>query len=438
MKKVRILLISTILSLVATLGYAQGALAGASEECRLNLSFYNDWMKQDNYAEAAPLWREAFRLCPPGVRQGLYQDGQKLFKYFIEKNKDNPKVKNALIDSLLMMYDLRIQYFPGSAKMASEFKVYDMDHYLTESDEKIFSAIEKAMELGGDQTEPSILVLAMQKVSGLYAAKKVTTEKVLETYTRIEKMIDAQVVAKHQDADAAKKDIDNLFATSGVASCANIVELFTPRFEANPNDKALVTTIVKLLSDLECTNEELFLRTVQALHKMEPNYQSAYYLYKLCSAKGDHSTAIKMLQEAIDSDATPDEQDAALLLELSDYYMRKMENIGKAAEAAKLAIQKSPTVAGKANLIIGLVWGSLRCTGNEIEVRAKYWVAVDYLIRARNADPSIAEEATRYISTYSQYFPAQEEAFMYNIIDGSSYTVNCNGMSAVTTVRTRK
>jgi len=171
---------------------------------------------------------------------------------------------------------------------------------------------------------------------------------------------------------------------------------------------------------------------------MEPNYQSAYYLYKLCSAKGDHSTAIKMLQEAIDSDATPDEQDAALLLELSDYYMRKMENIGKAAEAAKLAIQKSPTVAGKANLIIGLVWGSLRCTGNEIEVRAKYWVAVDYLIRARNADPSIAEEATRYISTYSQYFPAQEEAFMYNIIDGSSYTVNCNGMSAVTTVRTRK
>ena len=438
MKKVRILLISTILSLVATLGYAQGNLAGASEECKLNLSFYNDWMKQDNYAEAAPLWREAFRLCPPGVRQGLYTDGLKLFKYYIEKNKDNPKVKNALIDSMLMMYDLRIQYFPGSAKSAAEFKVYDMNQYLEEKDEKIYAAIEKAMELGGDLTSPAILVLAMKKISDLYAAKKVTTEKVLETYTRIEKMIDAQVAAKHQDADAAKKDIDNLFVTSGVASCANIVELFTPRFEANPDDKALVTTIVKLLSDLECTNEDLFLRTVQALHKIEPNYQSAYYLYKLCSAKGDHSSAIQMLQEAIDSEGTPDEQDAVLLIELSTYYLRKMENLNKAAEAARQAIQKSSTVAGSANLILGIVWGSLRCTGNDIEMRAKYWVAVDYLIRARNADPSIAEEASRHISTYSQYFPAQEEAFMYNIIDGSSYTVNCNGMSAVTTVRTRK
>jgi len=438
MKKVRILLISTTLLLVATLGYAQGGLAGASEECKLNLSFYNDWMKQENYAEAAPLWREAFRLCPPGVRQGLYLDGQKLFKYFIEKNKDNPKVKNALIDSLLMMFDLRIQYFPGSARTAAEFKVYDMDHYIGDNDEKLFAAIEKAMEIGGDLTEPSIMVLAMQKISNLYAAKKVTTDKVMETYTRIEKMIDAQVLARHKDADAAKKDIDNLFVTSGVATCANIVELFTPRFEANPNDKELVSTIVKLLSDLECTNEDLFLKTVQAHHRIEPNYQNAYYLYRLHSAKSDHAAAVKMLQEVIDSEATPDEQDAALLIELSDYYLRKMENLGKAAEAARQAIQRSPTVAGRANLILGIVWGSLRCTGNDIEVRAKYWVAVDYLIRARNADPSIAEEANRHISNWSQYFPAQEEAFMYNIIDGSSYTVNCNGMSAVTTVRTRK
>ncbi|MDP3453480.1 MAG: tetratricopeptide repeat protein, partial [Bacteroidales bacterium] len=71
-------------------------------------------------------------------------------------------------------------------------------------------------------------------------------------------------------------------------------------------------------------------------------------------------------------------------------------------------------------------------------IRAKYWVAVDYLIRARNADSSIAEEANRYISSYSQYFPAQEDAFMYDIIDGASYTVSCSGLRETTTVRTRK
>jgi len=142
--------------------------------------------------------------------------------------------------------------------------------------------------------------------------------------------------------------------------------------------------------------------------------------------------------EAIESDQSTDEQDASMLIELSNYYMQKMENILKAAEYARLAMQKSSAVSGRANLIIGLVWGSLRCTGNDVETRAKYWVAVDYLIRARNADPSLAEEANRYISSYSQYFPAQEEAFMYDIIDGASYTVSCGGMRESTTVRTRK
>ena len=31
-----------------------------------------------------------------------------------------------------------------------------------------------------------------------------------------------------------------------------------------------------------------------------------------------------------------------------------------------------------------------------------------------------------------------DEAFMYNFTDGQSYTVNCSGMTATTTVRTQK
>jgi tetratricopeptide (TPR) repeat protein len=429
MKKVRILFISTILSLVAVSGFAQGALAGASEECRMSLSFYNDWMKQDNYAEAAPLWRKAFRLCPPGVRQLLYQDGQKLFRYFIEKNKDNPELKNALVDSLLMMYDLRIQYFPSHAASAADFKVHDMTIYMSDKTEKIYEAAIRAIDIAGEQTDPWLLILAMQKINEMYSDEKVTAEDVLNTYTRLTKIIDAQIAAKRPKADPAKKDIDNLFATSGIASCSNIVELFTPRFRENPTDKGLVSTIVSLLSQAECFT----------LYKMEPtNYIYIRNLYRLYDAKGDHVNAIKMLQAAIDSDQSNDEEDANMLVTLANYYLTKMENLGKAIETAKQAIQKSSTVAGRANLIIGVSWGSLRCTGNDIEIRAKYWVAVDYLVRARNADSSIAEEANRHISTYSQYFPVQEDAFMYDIIDGASYTVSCGGLRETTTVRTRK
>ncbi len=438
MKKARILLTSALLVLVAATGYAQGGLANASPECIKFLNFLKTDMDQGNLKDAATNWRGAFLHCDPGVRQGIYTDGQRIFRYLIEKNKGNPEVRNALVDSLLMMFDLRIKYFPGNAASAAEFKVYELVEHKGEDDEKVLEAVEKAIELAGKRTHPAILVTAMQRVTNLYSNNKLPAEKVIEKYAKLTDIVDALIAANNAQADQAKRDIDNLFAVSGVASCDNIVELFTPRFKENPNDKALLSTIVRLLNDGDCTDERLFLESVQALHRLEPNFQSAYYLYRLFASNDDHQNAIKMLKEAIESDQSSDEQDANMLVELSTYYLQKLENLPLAAEAARQAIQKSSAVAGRANLLLGLVWGSLRCQGDEIESRAKFWVAVDYLIRARNADPSVAEEANRHIATYSQYFPEQADAFMNNVIDGEPYTVNCAGMRERTTVRTRK
>ena len=102
------------------------------------------------------------------------------------------------------------------------------------------------------------------------------------------------------------------------------------------------------------------------------------------------------------------------------------------------AVELSDAFDGKAYLLMGTVWGSVPCSGNEIEMRAKYWVAVDYMTKAKNADPALAEDANNYIRQYSNYYPQTAEAFMYDVTDGQSYTVSCGGMRATTTVRTQK
>ena len=89
-------------------------------------------------------------------------------------------------------------------------------------------------------------------------------------------------------------------------------------------------------------------------------------------------------------------------------------------------------------MLIGSIWATNKCGGNEVEQRAHFWVAVDYFNKAKNADATLAEDADKFISTYRQYFPAQEEAFMYDIMDGSSYTVACGGLRETTIVKTRK
>ena len=89
-------------------------------------------------------------------------------------------------------------------------------------------------------------------------------------------------------------------------------------------------------------------------------------------------------------------------------------------------------------MLMGTIWGSVVCGGNDIEQRAKYWVACDFMNKAKAADESLAEDANNLIRQYAAYFPQTAEAFMYDVTDGQSYTVSCGGMRATTTVRTQK
>lgn len=438
MKKLGFLMLTGMLLLMSSPAFSQ-SLANASVECQRSVAFYSDYIKQDNVKEAAPLWRDALKNCPPGVRQSIYIDGIKILKYYIEQNKNNPTLKNSLIDSMLMMYDLRVEHFPKYAATASTFKVYDMMHYMADQPEEIIKAVDNAIAISGEDADISLAVIGMQMISALYSKGEATAERVMEYYSTLGSLVDKQIAANNPEAHKVKTDLDNLFVASGVANCENIVELFTPRFKANPSDVELASTIVSLLSNAGCTSEPLFLETVETLYNSDPsNYIYIRNLYLLYAAKGDYPNAVKMLEEAIASDQSNATEDANMLISLANLHLQQ-ENYTKAAEAAREAISKDAAVSGKGNLMLGLVWGSIKCNGgNEIESRAKYWVAVDYLIKAKNADPSIADEVNKYISSYSQYFPAQEEAFMYDIIDGSSYTVSCGSMRATTTVRTRK
>ena len=438
MKKVNVLFLLAVLSLISISSFAQGKYGKDSVECTRNLSFYSDYMKQGNLNEAAPLWREAMRYCPPGVRQTLYVDGQKIYKFLIEKNKSNVALKNALVDSLLMMYDLRSEYFPKYILTAQTNKALDIVNYKGDQNKLVLETLEKVIKMGGPNVDPSVLVLAMQRASEMYSKKEVDAEKVMNLYSSITPFLEAQVKANHPDAAQAKKDVENLFAVSGVASCENIVTMFSPKFDATPEDKELVSGIVGLLNNGGCYKEPLFLKAVESLYKMDPSYQSAFYLYKLYSMKEDYISAAKMLQEAIDSDQSSPKEDAEYLYTLASIYLGKLDNSAKAISLARQAAELDPSYNGKVYMLMGSVWASSRCGGNEIESRAKWWVAVDFFVKAKNADSSLTEEADRFISTYRQYFPKQEDAFMYDIIDGSSYTVSCAGMRESTTVRTIK
>ena len=75
------------------------------------------------------------------------------------------------------------------------------------------------------------------------------------------------------------------------------------------------------------------------------------------------------------------------------------------------------------------------CGDNDLTNRVAYWAAVDKYYKAKSVDPSVEDLANTKINTFSQYFPAHETIFFYDLKKGDSYTVGC-WINETTTVRT--
>ena len=434
MKRITLVLLTLAAAAFGTKVSAQGKYGADSAECIKYLSYYQEYYKQKNYTEALPNWRKAFRLCPPTASQNMLLNGMTLMSKEIAKTKDT-QARAALDDTVMTHNDLRAQYYPKNAVAALNSKGQYITQYIKDY-QVVYDELNKIIEANGAQVKPSLLLLDLNAAIELYKKSAIGAEEVINTYQGAIGLLD-KAGASDENAKI-RSDIEGLFITSQVASCDNLIALFTPRYEADPENMELVTNIVKMLGSTEgCQNNDLFLNAVTKMHKSEPSASSAYYLYKLHSAKDESSEAIKYFEEAVSLCADDDPVKADYLIELATYCLKNNIN-GKAFDYAKKAAELKPDHQGKAYYLIATIWGAARCGGNEIESRAKYWVAVDYLQKAKAADASLTDDCNKLISAYSVYYPQKAEAFMYDVVDGQSYTVNCGGMRATTTVRTQK
>ena len=434
MKKISLVLLTLVAAAFGTNASAQGKYGADSAECIKYLSYYQEYYKQKNYTEALPNWRKAFSLCPPTASQNMLLNGMTLMGKEIVKTKD-PQVRAAMIDTVLTLNDLRAQYYPKYAVAAYNSKGQYITQYFKDPKD-VYGQLSKIIEINQENTKPSLLLLNLNSAIELYKKSALGAEDVINTYQNAIALLDK--AGNAEENAKIKSDIEGLFITSQVASCDNLIALFTPRLEADPDNMDLVTNIVKMLGSTDgCQNNDLFLKAVTKMYKNDPSASSAYYLYKLHSAKDESDTAIKYFEEAVSLCAEDDPVKADYLIELATYCLKN--NItGKAFDYARKAAELKPDHQGKAYYLIATIWGAARCTGHEIESRAKYWVAVDYLQKAKAADASLTDDCNKLISAYSVYYPQKAEAFMYDVVDGQSYTVNCGGMRATTTVRTQK
>lgn len=455
MKKFTLVLLAVLALSTGNKAFAQGKYGADSAECVKYLSYYGEHFKNyNNYLKskdskaaneafelALPRWREAYRLCPPTASQNLFIHGSTIYSRLISQNASNKEYVQQLADTLIALQKTRIEYYPATKLTVLNNLGQYIINYKSGNQEYVYTELNDIVAKLGENAKPGLLVNNLQASIQLYKDGKISADDVISVYERNISFADAMPVKTEDEATAkaqAQVTLQSVFADSKVASCDNLINIFGPRLDADPDNVGLATTIANLMNNAEdCFNNDLYLKAVTTMHTNDPSHKSAYFLYKLHNARGNTDDAVKYLEEAIASEGADNAQKAAYNYEFANICL-KNNNKAKAYSAALEAANLDATWTGKSYFLIGTIWASSSCGNDYMSKRAPYWVAVDYLQKAKAADSSLTDEANRLIGQYSVYFPEESEAFMYDVFAGEKYPVNCSGMSATTIARFSK
>ncbi len=440
MKKLTLIFFAVMAIFSGEKAFAQRGKYGAdSAECIKYLSYYSEYYKQKNYDSALPNWRKAYAICPATASQNMFVHGTTLMTK-LYNNTTDAAWRRAIVDTILTLQDQRMTAYPKKRVDILNNKGQYMINYRNSDAAYIYANLTPIISELGSLTKGSILVNALQASITLYREGQLAADDVISMYDVVTTAIngaEARNDAEIEDNNRTKQAIESIFADSKVASCDNLIAIFGPRFEADPNNLALVTNILNLMNSADdCASNDLYLRAATQMHRLDPSYRSAYALFKLNSARGNVADAARYIEEAIAYPESDDATDAQYNYEFATFAYRNGLR-GKAYEAARRAVELDFGYAGKAYIVLGNLWASASCA-DAVDKYARYWAATDCYQKARNADPSVADEASQLIGSVSRYYPEASEIFMYDLTAGQGYTVSCGGMSASTTVRVNR
>ena len=430
MIKINYKMIKKIGILIALIGFV--LTTRAQSECETDYAIYRNEYKQKNYEEALKSWRKVFNNCPD-FNQYTFTNGPKMYQYMIKQDKEN---KMSYLDTLMLIYDTRIQYFGNKEKIfgdkGSDLLKYDPDRFI-----EAYELMKMSVEFTGNTTKPTVLVSYFKSlVKYQRSDESITKQDVLDVYVQLSDIISYNIDNNQKylkNYQIAQKSIEKMFAP--YASCDDLILIFESRLKEEDLSASLLKKITSLLDKKDCTDNEVFFTAASKLHELEPTAKSSYDMGNTSLAKKNYSAAVDYFIQAIEM--TDDlSKKATYYLKLS-YSYQMIKSYSKARDAAINASELKPDW-GEPYIIIGDLYASsaTKCGSTNLEQRSVYWVAVDAYKKAKSIDNLLSEKANKRISTWSKQFPSKEDCIWEDISEGSTYKVGC-WIGRSTKVRTR-
>ena len=397
---------------------AQDKYGADEQSCKENLSMFREYYKQKNYADALSSWRWVFVNCHASSRN-IYKNGPKIIKERIKVDIDN---KSAYIDTLMLVFDQRIQYF-GKQGYVIGLKGFELILADKSRSEEALGYLQISIDLEGNKSSVQAVYGYMKAMVNLEKSGVKTKADVLEAYAIASGIIDYNIVNESKSTKNFIKysqKVENLFTP--YANCEDLVTLFSAKFDPETEDVSFLKRLTKVLENKGCNKEKLFFDASNRLYELSPSASSADQMAKMSIAKSKYSDAIEFAKKAILMEEVAN-QKAIYYLGLADAY-RNAGSFALARNAVYSALELR-SGWGEAYLNLGNIYisGAQKCS-DDFETSTVYWVAVDAFIQAIS-DEDTKARASKSINTYSKYFPNKEACFFNGVEAGKSHTIGC-------------
>ena len=452
MMRISKIILGLVFALVASSASAQDfsdpqyAKWGETPEQRRDNILASTFLKEElanrNYGQAAKYLQQLLQNCP-SASENIYANGIKLYKQKVNRARSLAE-KNGYVDSLLLLYDIRLVHFGSHPKRG---KAYILDRKAREH------LTYRESDREGIRADFEAAIAAQVEANGVADPELVAIyfKNLCDDYTN--DIVDAMTIVNAYDANAKhfanidpsqldfKNQFESCFGMSGAASCENLQKIFEPKVAASPNDEALLAQVFQLMAKANCESD-FFLSVGELYYGVNPQSSVAMLLAQVFQNKKNFEKANQYLREALAKETVAEEREKLLarigILEMT------ANNYAAAVQAFNESINIDDTDDdGLALYFLAqcYVVGAKDC-GSELAKHSVYWLAYDLLQKAipllEVTDAAVATNAKNLAASYRAVFPTAEECFFAELKEDAPYTITCGlGKGLSTRVRYR-
>ncbi|MDR1723596.1 MAG: hypothetical protein LBR84_06640 [Tannerella sp.] len=421
-------------------GVDNGRPFGSGEDsanCVKNISLFIPYAKSNNYKDAYPFWKKVYDECP-GSTKNVYIYGEDIIGWQISQESDAAK-KDALIDEMMTLFDTRVKYFGNDRRYGKDWIVSQkaQKYNLLKGDNTdpalIYKWTGEVVDEFKENVEPLAVSLYMFASFKMFQNdKEKYKEQYVNDFLKTTPLLDAALGIAEEAKDqkkienitARKAEIEQNFAASGAAECDILQSIYASKIEANKDNLDFLNETMSLLRRVGCKESDAYIAASEYVYKIAPTAESAMGLGSKAFKNNNDEEAEKYFNEAIGM--TEDSGIKADLYMALAAMALKQGQLVKTKQLCQKCLAENDKY-GRAYILLAQAYsmgGKSIFSDDPVLAKTVFIAAADKALRARQVDPSVADEANKLLNSYSQYYPTKEEVFMHpDINDGSNFTI---------------